>query len=300
MEEVNYRVSTSTAYTTWQKRWHKPNMEDPSYKDLFTDVCYLIQSWNNGEVPGDKTQVALVNDIAQRIFYILSTSDKATLPMVTLVSKLDADCQALSEDYEENMQLYADMVYALRPARIFTYYVTAMGAPVLVPTIKVKGELRQELDSKFGSALPQLGGVVGELGPKGFGLIPGVAFSGKSTKRKTPLNQQDREIVSLISQQQYWVDMAIVDFMPYFVPSITDTGLPISEQEQEDARTAYERFVEVAEQMHALDTTIQFPTTQDSRGRFYNMATDPAIRLSLRSIKYEGNLTEFELEHLTR
>jgi len=114
-----------------------------------------------------------------------------------------------------------------------------------------------------------------------------------SSKRKTPLNYRDRSIVSMVSQQTYKIHMPLLD-MPYFVPFLTKEGDPLTEKQQEDIRTSYYRFTDMAEIAEEFDEVIQLPTTMDSRGRFYNMATDPTVRLSLRSTTSEGNLTPFE------
>lgn len=300
MAELNQRMSLFTAFSTWKERFHNVNMDNEIYKNIFDDTCYLINQWGDGENPPDEVQDKLVKDIATRMFYILTTNPDETISLVTVASKLDADCQQLYEDYEENISAYAEMVYHTRSAGLFTYATTQNDHPVLTPTLAVKGELRTELDDKFASALPQVGDVVGEMDSKGWNLLPGVMFKGKSTRRKTPLNAQDRRIVSLVSRQRYKVDMDILHKMEYYVPTISENGEPISERQQEDARTAFYRFRDMADEAHHDNTVIQLPTTQDSRGRFYNMATDPAIRLSLRSPKYTGGLTEFELNLLTK
>ena len=299
MTEVNQRMSLSTAYSTWTEKWHTPNMEIKAYADLFNDTCYLITEWNAGDTPGDNKQIKIVESIAARIFYIISTSPKPTMPLVTLASKLDADEQALGADYGDNMQFYSEMIYSLRNVGIFSYLVTPTLHPILVTILQVKGELREELDAKFAQALPQVGEDIGELDAKGYGLLPGIRFTGKSTRRETPLNAYDRKAISLVSRQSFAVDMAMVNSMEYYVPTISESGIPITLQEQEDTRTAYYRFTDMAEEADSLFEPIQLPTTQDSRGRFYNAATDPAVRLSLRSTGYEGDLTDFEYEHLT-
>jgi hypothetical protein len=299
MTELNQRMSLSTAFPTWNAEFHIALLETSrEYRGLFTDTRYLINQWNGGAIPGDAQQQKDVEDIAIRIFYVLSTSPQPTLSLATLASKLEADCIPLGADYEDNIQHYSDMIYFLRNAKIFRYDMTATGHPVLTPLLQVQGELRTALDAKFASALPQVGGVMGDLDSRSTGLIPGVRFSGKSSKRKTPLNEYDRKTITLVSKQGYRVDMDIIKQMPYYVPAITDTGVPITEREQEDARTAYYRFTDMAEEAEANLEILQLPTTQDSRGRFYNAATDPAIRLSLRSKHIEGHLTPFELKLL--
>ena len=289
MSEVNYRLSLSTAYKTWREQWHEVHIEVDAYAAIFRDTCFMIS-----EFTGNALTTVQAEDIAERLFYILSTSPDEAMSLATVASKLDVDCPQLAPSYEANMNYYAKLVYHLRGMGIFKYGETNVGHPVLEPLLQVKGELRIILHSKFASAIPQIGEIVGTMDAKGYGLLPGISFRGKSTRRKTPLNQKDREVVSLVSRQKFTVDMEIVRKMQYYVPTMSDSGIPISEKEQEDARTAYYRFVDMAEHAETESTVLQFPTTQDSRGRFYNAATDPAVRLSLRSPKPEGSLTAFE------
>ena len=289
MSEVNKRLSLSTAYKTWRLEWHDPHMEIVEYAAIFSDTCFLISEYVNNLLTPEQEK-----EVVKRLFYILSTSQDETMSLATLVSKLDVDCPAIAEEYEDNMNHYANIVFNLKNLGIFHYSETTNGHPVISPILQVKGELRSILHSKFGSAIPQIGDVVGEMDSKG------IRFSGQSTKRDTPLNQYDREAVSMVSRQRFKVAIDIINKMEYYVPTLSRTGEPISPREQEYVRTDYYRFVDMAEYAHEENTVIQFPTTQDSRGRFYNAATDPAVRLSLRSPEPEGSLTEFEHNLINR
>lgn len=298
MGELNQRMSIFTAHQTWLDNFHKPHLEVAQYKDLFDDTCFMIRDWLLNIFDKEEPYLEEVESIAERLFYIISTAPKDTMSLVTVASKLETDCQQLYLEYQDNIQAYSELVFHLKSIGIFTYSLSQNDHPVITPILTVKGELRTALEAKFSSALPQLGGVVGTMDAQGKGLLPGILFKGKSTRRQTPLNQKDREAITLVSKQEYVVDMNMVNNMKYYVPTITDTGLPISEREQEDARTAYYRFEAMAREADQDNTTLQLPTTEDSRGRFYNAATDPAVRLSLRSVRQEGKLTKFEQELL--
>lgn len=300
MQELNQRMTIKTAYSLWLEKHHLRLLQtSEEYSNMFRDTSKLIIEWANPELPLDTEAEQLTDNIAKRIFFILSTTYTDTVPFVTVVSTLEATCQKIGANYSHNMELYSDLLYHLRHAQIFTYEVTRNNIPIIFPRLKINASLAKELKDKFAAALPQIGGVTGILNEKGYGLLPGIHFEGKSSRRTTPLNEKDREILSIISQQEFKVAMDIVESMEYYVPTMTKNGFPISPQQQEYTRTAYYRFVDMARIAQEYETTIQLPTTVDSRGRFYNMATDPSVRLSLRSKYTEGNLTEFELNHLT-
>ncbi len=302
MAELNPRFSMSTANRLWTEKYHNcMRKEYPEYEAMFTDTIHLIESWNDGDWDTEEAVKNRENayDIAIRLFYILTMSPIETVSLATVVSKLETDCVRLGDTYPHNIQLYAELVLHLEPARIFTYRATRMAHPILTPRICVpQGELRDELEGKFAAALPQLGHGTGELSDGGKGFLPGVRFTGKSTKRKTPLNEYDRAAITLVSQQAYTIAHDIVESMEYHVPSMTDLGQPLTPKEREDAKTSYNRFADMAVLAKEHHTVLQFPTTQDSRGRFYNAATDPAVRLSLRSIISTGKLTPFEIKLL--
>lgn len=296
MGELNTRMSSRTAYTTWLERWHRPNLEVSAYEDLYMDTCYAVRQYIGVLPRGKEIHIGSMDEIAERTIYTLSMSPQESMSLATLASSLEAVCVERYKDYEENINWYSQLVYELRRVGIFNYHITTSGHPVITPNLQVKGELREELDDKFQSALPQIGGVVGDM--LGDQILPQLHFSGKSYRRQIDLNNKDLEAITLVSQQSYKVDRAILDNMSYHVPTITETGEILTDQQREDAREAYYRFQEMAELADDYKTVIQFPTTQDSRGRFYNAATDPAVRLTLRSVKYEGRLTEAEEQHL--
>lgn len=289
--ELNIKYSSATAFSTWRNAFHETHMVDQSYIDLVDDCKFMVNQWLNEE---ELSHLDIAEEITIRILYVVSTAPLDTMSMATLVSKLDTDCSNLKPDYAENVQAYSELVYHLRTARIFEYKATSTGHPILIPEIAVTGDLATLLRDKFSSALPQLEGTTGSLKAKGKGLLPGIRFSGKSTRRKTPLNQQDMDAITLVSQQVYKVDTNIVGRMEYYVPTMTESGNPLSLQEQEDARTMYHRFEAMAGIADELELGLCMPTSEDSRGRLYNMATDPSIRLSLRSTVHTGSLTPFE------
>ena len=289
--ELNIKYSSSTAFSTWRNAFHETHMTDQSYIDLVDDCKFMVNQWLNEE---GLSHLDIAEEVTIRIIYVVSTAPLDTMSMATLVSKLDTDCTNLKPEYAENIQAYSELVYHLRTVGIFQYKATSTGHPILIPEIAVTGDLATLLSDKFSSALPQLESTTGTLKAKGKGLLPGIRFSGKSTRRKTPLNQQDMKAITLVSQQTYMVDMDIVRNMEYYVPTMTESGNPLSAQEQEDARTMYRRFEDMSEIADELGLGLSMPTSEDSRGRLYNMATDPSIRLSLRSMKATGSLTPFE------
>jgi len=296
MSDLNKELSSSTAYATWQEKFHNNYLTLQGYRDLVLHVQTTISSWAMADETDLESNVALEN-IVERLFYIISTDSKGFITLPSLVAKLETDCTKLAPEYQENIELYTDMLLALRFTGLFTLVKTKDSANI-IPKISVSPELQTELDAKFPSVLPQVGDVVGHLKENGFGLVPGIRFNAKASKRKIPLNDKDREIISIISKQRFKVKASILENMPYYVPSVTKDNTPLTPEEQEYARIYYYRFADLALEADKYDTVIQFPTTVDSRGRFYNHATDPAIRLSLRSPYQEGDLTPFEQQLL--
>lgn len=296
MADINKELSSSTAYKTWQEQYHNNYLSLQGYRDLVMHVENTISSWAMADETDFESSL-VVENIVERLFYTISTDNKGFITLQSLVTKLETDCPKLAPEYQENIELYTDLILAIKFTGLFTLAKTKDSVNI-IPSISVSPELQAELDAKFSSALPQVGDVVGELKEDGFGLVPGIRFNAKAAKRKIPLNDKDREIITIISKQRFKVKASILENMPYYVPAVTKDNIPLTPEEQEYARIYYYRFADLALEADRYDTVIQFPTTVDSRGRFYNHATDPAIRLSLRSPYQEGNLTPFEQQLL--
>lgn len=290
--EMNHRYSASTAYSTWLDKYHFPNLDhDDKYRDCYMDCVLAVEADYSKQYRLDPDNV---KNMVDRLFYIISSSPQPTLSIATVVSSLHASkTLTFTGDYETDIQLWTDIVCGLSNVGIFGVFVSPSGHPVVTCTLSLPSSLTTELGEKFQSVLPQIEGSMGHDACK----PKGVRYTGKSTRRKIPLNKDDWRVLETVNSQMYHVDMDILN-MKYYVPSITDTGKALTEDEKDMARVYFNRFKFIAEWADSEGRGVQCVTNQDSRGRFYNFLTDPHIRLSLRSKVAEGNLTDWEKAHL--
>lgn len=290
---INITNSTATSYDLWLAEFHSPMfISNSEYEATFTDTVYMINEFFKHN-PVKPTVKAHSSDLARHIIYMLSTATLDTISMATIASQLEVRHPDIDDDFGKRLTILSELVMSLKSAGILDYAVTAEGHPLVLPMVTVDETLAATLAAKFKAPIPQIEGTMGSLNSDE-GLLEGLAFSGKSTKRKTPMNIRNMEFAELVSHQVYKVDLALANGLDYFVPTVTDTGEILSEEEREAARQSYYRFIQAAETAAELDLGVCFPTSLDSRNRAYNMATIPAIRLCLRAPEPTGSLTPFE------
>lgn len=298
---ANLELSTQFAERQWEVEFHYPLLNTSAdYAVMVSDLELMIASEHGlGNELGlafesSQERVDTVCELATHLIYITSSIGQDTISLPTIASQMERRVPWLHEDFQTRLNMISQMIADWAVCGFYTYNVTPTGMPLVSPLIELPESLQEDLKKRFRAPIPQMESTVGDLQSDGTGMVAGLSFSPKSSKRKIPLNHKNREFVTLLSQIPYSFDWDLVTSLVYAVPAISDNGGVLSDKEREDCKTGWYRFLLACELAHEHGENLCFPTSLDSRNRSYSLLNDPAVRQCLRSPTANGSLSPFE------